>query len=172
MIDRRLCDIEFICQPLLMLLMNKLPIQKLNRKGRYNGEFLAHLDSLVRYKLNQLFFLEKCLTTVNSFDKRYDSYILKPKDSVTYDVNVESSFSVKELRLTLDLLGDYGMIKHLGNELDEFINMYYSPCIAELFGTRQGSTPDVEPQYLMAHSLLTHYVYLKVSSLFDSIKNI
>ena len=112
------------------------------------------------------------MTTLNSFDKRYDSYISKPNDSVRYDVNVKSSFSVKELRLTLDPLGDYGMIKHLASELDEFIEMYYSPCIPELFGTHQGSTPDVEPQYFMEYSWLTHGVYFKVSSMLNSIMNI
>ena len=34
MIDRRLCEIEFRCQPLLILIMNNSPIQILNRKGR------------------------------------------------------------------------------------------------------------------------------------------
>jgi len=124
----------------------------------------------VRYKLNQLFFLEKCLTSVNSFDERYDHYLLKPKDSVKYDVNVENSFSVLDLRLTLDPRSDYGMITHLGNELDEFIEMYYSPCIAELFGTNEGTTPDVEPQYFMAYSWLTHDACSKLSCLADNMR--
>ena len=64
------------------------------------------------------------MTTVNSFEAKYDYYIIKPQNSVNYDVNGEYSFSVKEVRLTLYPLCDYEMIKNLGNELDEFIEMY------------------------------------------------
>jgi len=154
-----------VCNP-----VRKLDKSVVKNNMANNGEFVAHLDSLVRYKLNQLFFLEKCLTSVNSFDERYDHYLLKPKDSVKYDVNVENSFSVLDLRLTLDPKSDYGMITHLGNELDEFIEMYYSPCIAELFGTNEGTTPDVEPQYFMAYSWLTHDACSKLSCLADNMR--
>jgi len=158
-------ETTLVCNP-----VRKLDKSVVKNNMANNGEFVAHLDSLVRYKLNQLFFLEKCLTSVNSFDERYDHYLLKPKDSVKYDVNVENSFSVLDLRLTLDPKSDYGMITHLGNELDEFIEMYYSPCIAELFGTNEGTTPDVEPQYFMAYSWLTHDACSKLSCLADNMR--
>jgi len=156
---------ELVCNP-----VRKLDKSVVKNNMSNNGEFVTHLDSLVRFKLNQLYFLEKCLITVNAFDLKYDYHVLKPKDSVRYDVNVEASFSVKELRLTLDPGGDYGMVTHLGKELDEFIEMYYSPCIAELFGTHQGSTPDVEPQYFMAFSWLTHDACAKLSCLADNMR--
>ena len=110
------------------------------------------------------------MTTVNSFEAKYDYYIIKPQDSVNYDVNVEYRFSVKELRLTLDPLGDYEMIKHLGNELDELIEMYYSPCVVDRFGTHQGSTPDGEPHNLMAYSWTILDACAKLSCLVDNMR--
>ena len=39
----------------------------------------------------------------------------------------------------------------MGNELDEFIDMYYEPCIAALFGTSVGSFSDIEAKYFIAY---------------------
>ena len=53
--------------------------------------------------------------------------------------------------MTHDSLGNLSLIKNMGNELDEFINMYYEPCIAALFDTSVGSFPDVEAKYFMTY---------------------
>ena len=58
--------------------------------------------------------------------------------------------------MTLDPLGDLSLIYYAGNELDEFINMYHQPCIAALFGTSVGSSPDVEAKIFMGYEWLTH----------------
>merc|ERR1712238_246870 len=66
--------------------------------------------------------------------------------------------------------GDFSLIRHMGNELDEFIDMYYRPCIAALFGTNVGSSPDVEAKYFMAYGWLTHEACSKVSCLADNMR--
>ena len=70
--------------------------------------------------------------------------------------------------MTHDSLGNLSLIKNMGNELDEFINMYYEPCIAALFGTSVGSFPDVEAKYFMANGQLTHEAFSKFSCLADN----
>jgi len=151
------------------------PVRKLDKSVvknnmSNNGEFVAHLDSVVRYKLNQLFTMEKCLTSVNSYDSTYDYHILKAQDSVKYDANIEVKYTVLRLKMALDPTQDYGLITALGKELDEFIEMYYSPCVAELFGSNVGSNPDVEPQYFMAYGWLTHDACAHLTCLADNMR--
>jgi len=151
------------------------PVRKLDKSVvknnmANNGEFVAHLDSVVRYRLNQLFTMEKCLTSVNSYDSTYDYHILKAQDSVKYDANIEVKYTVLRLKMALDPTQDYGLITALGKELDEFIEMYYSPCVAELFGSNVGSNPDVEPQYFMAYGWLTHDACAHLTCLADNMR--
>lgn len=152
-----------------------MPVRKLDKSVvknnmSNNGEFVAHLDSIVRYRLNQIFTLEKCLTSVNSYDSTYDMYILKAQDSVKYDATIEAKYTVLDLKMALDPAKDYGLLQSLGNELDEFVEMYYSPCIAALFGTNIGSNPDVEPQYFLAYGWLTHDACAHLSCLADNMR--
>ena len=102
--------------------------------------------------------------------ERYGSYALKSQGSIKYDSSVEGKFTVNQLKLTLDPSGDLSLIRHMGNELDEFIDMYYRPCIAALFGTNVGSSPDVEAKYFMAYGWLTHEACSKVSCLADNMR--
>jgi len=132
----------------------------------YNGEFIMRLDAALRYRLNQLFGLEQCISAINSFDQRYDPFILKSKfkgssghGHVGYDTGIENNFTLAELKLALDPFGDYSLVKHMTKELDEYVDMYYSPCIASLFGSNVGQTSDVEPKYFLAspwHSTLPY----------------
>merc|ERR1711957_382904 len=79
-----------------------------------NGEFVAHLDAIVRYKLNQLFTLEKCLTSVKALPTKCDFHILKTQDSVKYDAAIDRQFTLKEMKFALDPLNDYSMLTHVG----------------------------------------------------------
>jgi len=135
-----------------------------------NGEFVAHLDSLIRYRLNQLFTLEKCLTMINTYSLDYKYHLLKPMDSVKYDDSIELRLTVKEMQLYLDPGTDYGLIRQMGREMDEFVEMYYQPCIAALFGTNIGANPDTEPQYFLAYGWLTHDACGYLSCLADNMR--
>merc|ERR1711957_922831 len=135
-----------------------------------NGEFVAHLDSIIRYRLNQLYTLGKCLTEVNTFSDDYRYHLLKPMDSVKYDDSIEMTTTVKEMQLYLDPGTDYGLIRQMGREMDEFVEMYYQPCIAALFGTNIGANPDTEPQYFLAYGWLTHDACGYLSCLADNMR--
>merc|ERR1712238_584815 len=117
------------------------PVRRLDKSAvknnmANNGEFVAHLDSIIRYRLNQLYTLEKCLTEVNTFSDFYKYHLLKQMD----------------------------------RELDEFVEMYYQPCIAALFGTNVGNNPDTEPQYFLAYGWLTHDACAHLSCLADNMR--
>ena len=102
--------------------------------------------------------------------ERYGSYVLKSQGSIKYDSSVEGKFTVNQLKMALDPLGDLSLISHMGHELDEFIDMYYRPCIAALFGTNVGSSPDVEAKYFMAYGWLTHEACSKLSCLAENMR--
>jgi hypothetical protein len=155
-----------VCRPLRSLDPSVLKNNMAN-----NGEFVALLDSTVRYKVNTMFTLEKCVTAVRSFPSpRYDFHILKSMDTVKYDAAIEVQFTVAELRMAIDPTGDYSLIKHLASELDEFMDMYYSPCLAALFGTNIGTNPDTDPKYFMAESWYNHDACTKLSCLADNMR--
>jgi len=135
-----------------------------------NGEFVARLDSIIRYKMNQLFTLEQCINSVNTFPKSNEHSILKPQARDKYDENILSNFTVKQLKMALDPLGDFGLIIHMGRELDEFVEMYYRPCIAALFGMNIGSSPDTDPQYFMAYAWLQHDACRKFTCLGNNMR--
>jgi hypothetical protein len=59
-----------------------------------NGEFVAHLDRSVRYKLNQLATLERCISAAQAIPDRYNFYILEGQDMVKYDGVIDLDFSV------------------------------------------------------------------------------
>ena len=135
-----------------------------------NGEFVARLDGILRYRTNQLFTLEKCVSAVRSIPNTYSHHILKPQDTVKYDETIEFTFTVAELRMALDPKADYGMVKHMGRELDEFITMFYRPCIAAIFGTNVGSNPGTDPQFFMAYPWYDHDECSQLSCLADNMR--
>jgi len=165
-IEAQIIDVAtMICNP-----VRRLDKSVVKNNMANNGEFVAHLDSLIRYRLNQLFTLEKCLTMINTYSFDYRYHLLKPMDSVKYDDSIEMTTTVKEMQLYLDPGTDYGLIRQMGREMDEFVEMYYQPCIAALFGTNIGANPDTEPQYFLAYGWLTHDACGYLSCLADNMR--
>ena len=130
-----------------------------------NGEFVARLDSTVRYKLNQFSTMEKCVSQLRQISDRFDYFLLQAQATAKYDADVEGSITLKTMKLLLDPFGDYSMVKHVGKELDEFMDMYYQPCLAALFGSNIGTSPGTEASYFMANAWHTHPECTKLSCL-------
>ena len=55
-------------------------------------------------------------------------------------------------------------------ELDEWINMYYSPCIGELYGMTAGSTPTTDVSYFMAYPWFKHDTCMQLSCLVNNMR--
>ena len=93
-------------------------------------------------------------------------------DTVKYDEQIEMLTTVKELQLMLDPATNYGLIRQMCREMDEFVEMYYQPCIAALFGTNIVANLDTDPQYFLAYGWLTHNACGYLSCLADNIRMI
>ena len=123
-----------------------------------NGEFVCRLDSAVRSKLNQLSTLERCVSAVRSIPEDLDYYFLRPQASSRFDPQVTTSFTVKQLKIVVDPFNDYGLVKHMGKEMDEFMDMFYQPCIKALFGGRDKDADAInfviEPWHLHEECLM------------------
>eukprot|EP00551_Chaetoceros_affinis_P016506 CAMPEP_0203696336 /NCGR_PEP_ID=MMETSP0091-20130426/7567_1 /ASSEMBLY_ACC=CAM_ASM_001089 /TAXON_ID=426623 /ORGANISM="Chaetoceros affinis, Strain CCMP159" /LENGTH=630 /DNA_ID=CAMNT_0050568087 /DNA_START=8 /DNA_END=1900 /DNA_ORIENTATION=+ len=130
-----------------------------------NGEFVARLDAAMRYKLVQLSTMEKCISAANSYPSDYDDNILLPQDSVEYNEVIDASYSLMHLKIALDPFGDFGLVRHMAKELDEYIDMFYSPCLAALFGMNIDVTPDTEARFFAAYPWHTHDECMHLSCL-------
>ena len=128
-----------------------------------NGEFVARLDRMVRYKMNQLSTLERCISAARAIPQRFDYHILKSMDTVKYDASIDVSFTVLELKMAIDPFNDFSMVQHMAREVDEYIEMFYQPCLAALFGTNVGTSSDTDPIYFMAYPWHTHNECLHLS---------
>ena len=116
-----------------------------------NGEFVAHLDVFVRMKINNLFTLERYISAIKSISPRQDYNILKHQDTVMVNIGLAMDFTVKVIKIALDALNNFSLLKAVGEELDEWVDMYYQSYVAALFGLNIGSNPDVEIQYFLAY---------------------
>jgi len=135
-----------------------------------NGEFIARLDSAFRYKLTQMAVLEKCVSSANSIPDKFLPNILEPLSTVKYDRVVTTDISLLELRLGIDPQGDYSVLKHMGRELDEWIEMFYAPCYGALYGMNVGTTPEVEVSYLMAFPWHSHRECMRLSCIGNNMR--
>lgn len=134
-----------------------------------NGEFVARMDRSVRYKLNQMGTLERCISAVRSIPDTYNYHLLK-SDNTKLDGNINIDLSVFELKMALDPFGDYGMLKHMAKELDEFIDMFIQPCYAALFGTNIGISPETDVSWFMAYPWHNHDECTKLSCFGNSMR--
>ena len=135
-----------------------------------NGEFVARLDNAMRYKMASIATLEKCISATRNIPEKFNNRILKSQDSVQYDKDVTLEISVIELKHAVDPLGDYGMLKHLTYELDEWIAMYYSPCLGEIYGMTTGSTPTADASYIMAYPWYKHGTCMMLSCIVNNMR--
>lgn len=133
-----------------------------------NGEFVARLDTSMRYKLAQISSLEKCISAVNAVPTAYNHYLLKQNDAVKYEESLSSTVTLLELKMAVDPLSDFGMIKHLAAELDDWIEMFYSKCLAELYG--MGIADSSDTSYFMAYPWYQHKTCMKLSCIVNNMR--
>ncbi len=140
-----------ICRPRL-----KLDRALVKENMSSNAEYVARLDAAMRYRMTQLSVMEKCLSAANSYPEDYNDNILTPQSTVKYNEVIDASFSLMHLKIALDPLKDFGLVKHMAKELDEWVDMFYAPCLAALFGMNIDDSPDTETKLFMAYPWHTH----------------
>ena len=122
-----------------------------------NGEFAAKLDRVLRYKINRLMTLEKCTSAINAVPTRKNFHILKSREeNMDGNSTMAMNITVYEMRMAMDPFQDLGLLKSTAKELDEFIDMFYQPCMAALYGATVGSSPNTDVSYFLAYPWYYH----------------
>ncbi len=121
-----------------------------------NGEFIARLDSVLRRKMNGLSVLEGCISAINAIPETYDHYFIKSQDTNNYDKEMDNIFTVFDMRMSIDPFGDFVMVKHMAQELDEYLEMFYSPCLSAIYGMDVGTSSTRRPTNFMAYPWYFH----------------
>ena len=135
-----------------------------------NAEFSSRLHSALRYKFVQIGILEKCIAAANSISHEFNYNILKSLDHVKYSVDVSTEITLVQLKRAIDPLGDYGLVKQLGREMDEWIEMYFSPCLAALHGTNIGTSPRTETPYFVSYPWYSHPECMRLTCLTNGMR--
>ena len=156
---------ERVCRPLRTL---ETSVVKNNMAS--NGEFVARLDRSARFRLNQLTTLEKCVSGARALPDRLNYQTLRSLDTVKHDATIEIELSLFELKVAIDPFNDYSLVKHMGKELDEWMDMYYQPCLAAIFGSNIGTDSDTDPTYFMAYPWHTHDECINLSCFGNSMR--
>ena len=115
-----------------------------------NAEFIAWISEVARNKVQNLSHLGKCVNALRALPDRFDYHFVQASDQATFDEDVDMTFTVKELKTALDPAGDLSIINMVGDENDEYFEMFYEPCMQALYGTNLGMTKDTDPKYFMA----------------------
>ena len=138
-----------VCRPIRSL--DKVFIKE-NLSG--NGEFVARLDRALRYKTNTMATLQRCISAIRGYPATVDdNYLVRHDDPMQSSV---VQLTVLDMKTAMDPFNDYSMVRHMGREIDEFISMYYSPCLNALFGSNEGTSSETDPNFFMAYPWYTH----------------
>ncbi len=112
-----------------------------------NAEFVSWLTSVAREKLKNLSTLGQCVNKLRALPERYDYMFLHSNDKASYDQSIEMSFTVKELKAVLDPSANLEILSLLRTENDEYLEMFYQPCLSALYGKNAGAD---DPKFIMA----------------------
>ncbi len=156
---------DAVCKPVRTLDPNIIRDNMVN-----NGEFVARLDSTLRYKMTALSTLENCISAANTISDNFKYNKLKSKDSAGYDRLTDSRVSLAELKLSLDPKKDFRVVKQLSREIFEWMEMYYEPCLAAIFGANVGFTPQSDVNFFMAYPWYSHDECMKLTCLSPSLR--
>ena len=135
-----------------------------------NWGFVAHLDSLVLMKRNNLFTLERFINTIRSFPVIHDYHLLKHQYTVMVKDVLEIDFTVKEMKIALDPLNNFSLLKTVGEEIVKWVDIYYQPYVAALFDMNVGSNPDAESRYFLTYGWVFLSSYMSISCLADNMR--
>merc|ERR1719162_527301 len=130
-----------------------------------NAEFAVRLSSVVRDKMKILNTLSNCISVLRSFPEHTDYTFLQSVDNVGYDGAMEMTFTVKELKIALDPSSDLRTLTMVSNERDEYVEMFYRPCVSALYGMNFGNKKDTDSKFFMAEPWYNHEECMRASCL-------
>eukprot|EP00588_Corethron_pennatum_P005921 CAMPEP_0194288234 /NCGR_PEP_ID=MMETSP0169-20130528/36393_1 /TAXON_ID=218684 /ORGANISM="Corethron pennatum, Strain L29A3" /LENGTH=626 /DNA_ID=CAMNT_0039035173 /DNA_START=418 /DNA_END=2298 /DNA_ORIENTATION=- len=126
-------EVKTYCQP-----KRRFPVDLLKQNLQRNGEHVAMMDSILHHKTFTIMTLERCIQVLRSFPESEKTTYLETRYSVT-DSDDDSHktnnlVTVGDLKQFLNPKDDMASVDLLNMELDEYVDMYYNPCMAALFG--------------------------------------
>ncbi len=151
---------ERMCRPIRQL---DPPILKENMAK--NAEFAVRLDKALQEKTMLLSTLQRCVTEIRSIPATQDFNLMSPNDSVDFGGGIDFDLSVLQMKAAIDPTNDYELVTHLGKEFDEYVDMFYQPCLAALYGANVGNSPTTDTNYFMAYPWHNHAECINLSCL-------
>lgn len=155
-----------VCEP-----SRPYPYELMKHNMVTNAEFIAQMDSALRRKMNVASTLQTCASQLKGIPTRFDNHFLHSSDTVS-DGHAELSLTVKDLRDAIDPDGEMRSVKLINWELDEFVEMFYSPCLSALHGINAAATTDSDLNMSFDFFMLEPYYNLPqcqhLSCLFDN----
>ncbi len=121
-----------------------------------NAEFVSWMASATRRKAKKLSSLNQCVHKLRSLPKRFEYNFMKTTSEAFYEKSLESAYTLKEIRSTLDPLGDLSILSLVGAENSEYDEMFSQPCLAALYGRNLGKDRSFDPKYFMAEPYYNH----------------
>ena len=157
---------EHVCRP-----MRQLDRTMVRENLMLNGEFTSRLSRALRLKTERIGALSNCISAVNTLSERFEFNYLKPTGDSGYGSSLGNMlFTVFELKIGIDPFNDGEMVKQLSKEVDEFATMFYQPCMAAIYGSNSGVSPNTEVNQFMAHPWHSHSECSKVSCLLNGMR--
>ena len=122
-----------------------------------NAEFVSWLASVKEQKEKSLNILSKCINNLRALPPRFDYKFLLSNYEASYDASMDLKYTVKELKAALDPATSLEILSLISNENDEFMEMFYQPCLSALNG-RSGGGYKQQPdsKYIMAKPWYNH----------------
>lgn len=144
-------EVKRSCQP-----RAAIPPALMRANLQVNAEFVSWLGSLTRDKAHRLTTLTQCVNKLHSIPKHLDYYFLEISNKVGFEEALEMSLTVKELKAALDPSIRGAIISMVGQEHDEYLEMFYQPCVSALYGMNTGTDTQIEPLHFMAEPWYNH----------------
>ena len=136
------------CEPLYFL-----PTATMVRNLDANAEFVTWLASVAREKSESIYKLGHCINKLRALPETSDYMFLhsNTKNKAGYDESIDMKYTVKELKAALDPAANLEIVSIVTKEKDEFMEMFYQPCMSALYGMNYGNNNQrTDPKYIMA----------------------
>lgn len=133
-----------------------LPPITLKENMETNAEFVVWLNSVARHKSNRIDTLSQCVNKLRSFPPRNHYEFLEQSEKVSFDESIDMKYTVAEMNAYLNPTRDQSLLQVLAAETNEYMDMFYYPCLSSLYGRTLSDDNDMDPKYFMAQPWYNH----------------
>ena len=121
-----------------------------------NAEFVAWLGAVVHEKKMSLTTIGQCVNHLRALPSNMDYEFLFAADSTKYDEAIDNKYTTKELKAALDPNSDLSIYTMISGEIEEYLEMFYEPCLDALYGKTLSDDQQIDPKYIMAEPWYKH----------------